>query len=582
MDTSKRSILREVWRIARPYWFSEERWAARGLLAAILAMNLIQVWINVRLNSWRNDFYNALQNYDKAAFFYQIGLFALLAGAFIVLFVYGLYLQQMLQIRWRRWMTNVYLREWLANKTYYRLQLTGSSTDNPDQRISEDLNFFPAQTLNLSLGLLTSAVQAVSFSFILWNLSGPLAVPLGSLGTLTIPGYMFWAVIIYTGLATWLTVWLGRPLINLNFAQQRLEADFRFSLVRLRENTESVAFYGGEGRELDIFSARFAQVFANFWAIMIRTRIVGLAQNGSSQAAVVIPYLVAAPRYFAERLPLGAIQQVADAFIQLQGSLAFIITAYTDVNAVNSITNWLAVVRRLSTFRDHVDRVHTAMAGPQPIAIERAGKGVGVTDLELDLPDGAPLLERLNLEVPPGQAVLIKGPTGTGKSTLLRAIAGLWPFGQGHVRLDKGRAFFLPQKPYIPLGDLRHALVYPDAGAEIPQERLVDVLRQVGLGRFAAELDTPDMWAQRLSGGEQQRLAIARVLLAEPQTIFLDEATSALDEEGEAELYRLLKEAPWRPTIVSVGHRSTLRAFHDSILPLVRAARPQTGSVAAS
>jgi len=239
-------------------------------------------------------------------------------------------------------------------------------------------------------------------------------------------------------------------------------------------------------------------------------------------------------------------------------------------------------VRRLSTFRDSIDRIHAEMQRPQPIAIERDGKGIAVTDLALDLPDGTPLLEHLNLEAAPGEALLLKGPTGTGKSTLLRGIAGLWPFGRGHVRLDAGRAFFLPQKPYIPLGDLRHALLYPDTGADVPQERLVDVLRQVGLGHFAAELDTVDLWTQRLSGGEQQRLAFARVLLAEPQTIFLDEATSALDEEGEAELYRLLKEAPWRPTIVSVGHRSTLRAFHDSILPLVRAARPQKGIAAAS
>src|ERR1700722_13867742 len=293
MQRTKLGMLKEAWSIARPYWFSDERWLARGLLAAVLAMNLAQVWINVRLNSWRNDFYNSLQNYDEGAFFYQLALFAVLAGAYILLLVYGLYLQQMLQIRWRRWMTNVYLKEWLGDNIYYRLQLTGDATDNPDQRIAEDLNLFPAQTLNLSLGLLTNIVQAVSFSFILWDLSGALDIPLGGWGTLSIPGYMFWAVVVYTAVATWVTVKLGRPLVSLNFAQQRLEADFRFSLVRLREYSESVAFYGGEPREFDIFSERFGKVFANFWAIMVRTRILGFAQYGSSQAAVVFPYLVA-------------------------------------------------------------------------------------------------------------------------------------------------------------------------------------------------------------------------------------------------------------------------------------------------
>jgi putative ATP-binding cassette transporter len=562
MNRSKLGMLKEAWSIARPYWFSEERWLARGLLAAVLAMSLMQVWINVRLNSWRLDFYNSLQNYDEATFFYQTALFAVLAGAYILLLVYGLYLQQMLQLRWRRWMTNVYLKEWLADKTYYRLQLTGDGTDNPDQRISEDLNLFPAQTLNLSLGLLTNIVQAVSFSFILWDLSGPLDIPLGTWGTLSIPGYMFWAVVIYTGIATWLAIRLGRPLINLNFTQQRREADFRFSLVRLRENSESVAFYGGEPRELDIFSDRFGKVFANFWAIMVRTRILGFAQYGSSQAAVVFPYLVAAPRYFTERMQLGAIQQVADAFIQLQGSLAYVITSYND------IANWAAVLHRLASFRDRVDEIHAAMKAPQPITIERAGEGVAVADLALALPDGKPLRQGLNFEVAPGQALLIQGPTGTGKSTVLRAIAGLWPFGRGHIRLDPGRAFFLPQKSYIPLGSLRDALLYPDAGVGVPAERLVGVLAQVGLERFSSELDTVDLWAQRLSGGEQQRLALARVLLAEPAVIFLDEATASLDESGQEMLYRLLRDLPWHPTIISVGHRATLRQFHDRVFEL--------------
>jgi putative ATP-binding cassette transporter len=565
MERTKLGMLKEAWSIARPYWFSEERWIARGLLAAVLAMNLLQVWINVRLNSWRNDFYNSLQNYDQAEFLYQLGLFAVLAGAYILLLVYGLYLQQMLQIRWRRWMTNVYLSEWLGNKTYYRLQLTGGGTDNPDQRISEDLNLFPSQTLSLSLGLLTNIVQAVSFSFILWDLSGPLDVPLGSWGALSIPGYMFWAVVIYTAIATWIAIRLGRPLVNLNFAQQRLEADFRYSLVRLRENSESVAFYGGEDRELDIFSDRFGKVFQNFWAIMVRTRILGFAQYGSSQAAVVFPYLVAAPRYFGERLQLGAIQQVADAFLQLQGSLAYIITSYND------IANWVAVLHRLASFRDRVDEIHAAVQAPQPIKIERGGEGVAVADLTLGLPDGRTLRQGLNLDVASGQALLIRGATGTGKSTLLRAVAGLWPFGRGRIRLDPKRAFFLPQRSYIPLGTLRQALFYPDAGTGVPTEKLIEVLEKVGLTHFAAELDKVDLWSQRLSGGEQQRLAFARLLLAEPAVVFLDEATASLDEAGQEMLYELLRAAPWHPTIISVGHRSTLRQFHDRVFDLAGA-----------
>src|SRR5580704_6289720 len=324
MERTKLGMLKEAWSIARPYWFSDERWLARGLLAAVLAMNLAQVWINVRLNSWRNDFYNSLQNYDEGEFFYQLGLFAVLAGAYILLLVYGLYLQQMLQIRWRRWMTNVYLKEWLGDKIYYRLQLTGDATDNPDQRIAEDLNLFPAQTLNLSLGLLTNIVQAVSFSFILWDLSGALDIPLGGWGTLSIPGYMFWAVLIYTGIATWVTVKLGRPLVSLNFAQQRLEADFRYSLVRLRENAESVAFYGGEAPEGEVFLRRFGRVVENFWAIMIRRKYLNWFTTSYAQVAIIFPYLVAAPRYFAKEIQMGGLMQVADAFVSVQNSLSFI------------------------------------------------------------------------------------------------------------------------------------------------------------------------------------------------------------------------------------------------------------------
>jgi putative ATP-binding cassette transporter len=569
MEEKKSNILRDAWRIARPYWFSDQRWVALGLLAAVLALSFAQVWINVRLNSWRNDFYNTLQEYDRSGFFYQTGLFAALAGGFVLIAVYQSYLQQVLQIRWRRWMTDVYLHEWLKNQTYYRLQLGADPTDNPDQRIAEDLALFPAQTLALSLGLLTNIVQAASFSFILWELSGPLALSLGALGEVTIPGYMFWAVIVYTIGGTWLAIRIGRPLIGINFDQQRFEADLRFSLVRLRENTESVAFYGGEEREFGTFWSRFGRVYGNFMALILRQRMLGFYSNGYGQAAVVFPYLLMAPRYFGERLALGVIQQVADAFIQLQSSLAYIVTSYSD------IANWQSIVRRLATFRDRVDEIQQAAEAPQPIVVAREGEGLEVRDLELDLPDGSVLRRDVALDAPAGQSLLITGPTGAGKSTLLRAIAGIWPFGRGKVRLDGRRAFFLPQKPYIPLGSLRDALVYPDAGTDLERERLIAVLETVGLGHLAADLDKVDNWAQRLSGGEQQRLAFARVLLAEPAIIFLDEATSALDEMSEAELYRMLRALPWHPTIISVGHRGTLRAFHDAIFDIAGGVRPQ-------
>src|SRR6185437_13158812 len=362
--------------------------------------------------------------------------------------------------------TDRYLHAWLGDQAYYRMQLTGSGTDNPDQRISDDLNFFTDQSLSLSLGLLANFVQVISFSFILWDLSGAFAIPLGAWGSLSIPGYMFWAALIYTAIGTWLTVRVGSPLVRLNFNQQRFEADLRFSLVRLRENAESVAFFGGERREYETFWGRFGHVFDNFWAIMVRTKLLNWFTSSYGQAAIIFPYLVAAPRYFSKSLDFGGLMQTAGAFITFQGSLSFFVNAYS------SIANWQSIVDRLAGFTDRIESIEAAQREPQPIAVARAGEGVAVGDLDLDLPDGRSLLDGIAFEVGPGQSLLITGPTGTGKSTLLRALAGLWRFGSGRVRLGAGRAFFLPQKAYVPLGTLRQALAYPDDGTAIPDERL--------------------------------------------------------------------------------------------------------------
>jgi len=559
---TERGFLRQAWDIAWPYWKSEEKWSAIGLLTAVVVLNLTSVWLNVRFNSWYNDFYNALQQYAWREFWWQFAIFGMIAAALIVVAVYSFYLRAILHIRWRRWLTEHFLRNWLEDQAYYRMQLNQATTDNPDQRIAEDLDHFATMSLGLSIGLLNAVVTLLSFLSILWVLSGALRIPLGGAAEVVIPGYMVFAALIYAVAGTMLTRWIGRPLVQLTFDQQRYEADFRFSLVRLRENAENVAFYGGEARELDTFLSRFARVVMNWWGIIKRRKKLTWFTTGYGQVAVVFPFIVAAPRYFDKVIQLGGLMQISSAFGQVQESLSFIVNSYTE------IAQYQAVVQRLSGFRTRMDEIAADRAAVQPIEIERSGAGVAVETLDLDLPDGRPLRQDIALAAGPGKPLLITGPSGAGKSTVLRAIAGLWPFGRGRIRVADGRALFLPQRPYLPLGTLADALVYPRAAAELPRQRLVEALRAVGLPQLVERLDEGGNWAQRLSIGEQQRVAFARVLLARPEIVFLDEATSALDEAAEVLLYRLLREAPWRPTIVSIGHHGTLRRFHDTVVDL--------------
>ena len=566
---TERGVLRQAWDLAWPYWKSEEKGSAIGLLAAIVALTLIMVWLNVRFNYWYNDFYDALQQYQWSKFWWQFAIFGMLALSFIVVGVYSAYLQGILHIRWRRWLTERFVGNWLENQSYYRMQLDQNTTDNPDQRIADDLNRFATQSLDLSLGLFNAFVTLLSFLSILWTLSGALTIPLGWDVEIAIPGYMVFAALIYAIGGTMATRWFGMPLIRLRFDQQRYEADFRFSLVRLRENAENVAFYGGEARELEGFHDRFARVVANWWRIIKRRKKLTWFTYGYGQVAIVFPFLVAAPRYFDKAIQLGGLMQISSAFRQVQESLSFIVNSY------NEIAEYQAVVQRLAGFRARMDEIAADRAAAQAINIERRGMGVAVEALDLDLPDGRPLRKDISLSASPGKPLLITGPSGVGKSTVLRAIAGLWPFGRGRIRMADGRALFLPQRPYLPLGTLAHALVYPRAADELPRDRLVEALSAVGLPQLADRLDEEGNWAQRLSIGEQQRIAFARVLLTRPEIVFLDEATSALDDAAEMSLYRLLREAPWRPTIVSVGHHGTLQRLHDTVVDLGRRAVSQ-------
>ena len=379
---TERGFLRQAWDLAWPYWKSEEKWSAIGLLVAVVALNLFAVWLNVRLNAWNNDFYNALQQYNWGEFWRQFGVFGIIAFALIVDAVYSLYLRQILHIRWRRWLTEHFLRNWLEDQKYYRMQLNQAVTDNPDQRISDDLDSFATMSLGLSLGLLSAFVTLVSFLSILWVLSGALVIPLGGGASFSIPGYMVFAALIYAVGGTFLTRWIGYPLVQLGFNQQRYEADFRFSLVRLRENAENVAFYGGESRELDTFRTRFARIIENWWGIIRRRKKLTWFTTGYGQLAIMFPFIVAAPRYFDKVIQLGGLMQIASAFGQVQDSLSFIITSYTE------IAQYQAVVQRLSGFRDRMDEIAAQRRGVQPIGIERGGGGVEVETLDLDLPDG--------------------------------------------------------------------------------------------------------------------------------------------------------------------------------------------------
>ncbi|MGH7000221.1 MAG: ABC transporter ATP-binding protein/permease, partial [Stellaceae bacterium] len=376
--------------------------------------------------------------------------------------------------------------------------------------------------------------------------------------------YLAWAALIYAGLGTWLTVKIGRPLVPLNFAQQRFEADFRYSLVRLRENAESVALYGGEPPEREAFDGRFGSLFDNFWRIMLRQKKLNWFTSGYSQVAAVFPVLVVSPRYFAKQIQMGGLFQVVDAFSNVQSSLSFIINSFTD------IATWVAVTERLTTFEQRMGEIESSLRAPQPIRLMREGTGVELRDLDLDLPDGAPLLRGVSLRVEPGGSLLITGPSGTGKSTLLRAAAGIWPYGKGEVRLGTGRTFFMPQRPYFPLGTLKQALAYPSLESVTDDASLTAALGDVGLGALAPDLADDQNWPLRLSLGEQQRVAFARVLLAQPDLIFLDEASSALDEGDEARLYRLLRQRHPNAAILSVGHRESLKALHDRVFDLAR------------
>ncbi len=553
-------MLRDFIRLARPFWTSEERGNAGWTAALLTVLTLALVGLQVILIQYSGAIFDAIQNYQYNAFLRAIGSWTIVAFIWCTVAVYQSYVMMALIIRWRRWMTSHFMDYWLNGKTFYFWQISGQPSDNPDQRISEDIRDFISTNdmqggfLPLALGLLQQTVNLMAFIALLWKVGN---YPLFH-GQLIIHGYLVWGALLYASAGSWLIAKLGSPLIRLSFEQQRQEANFRFSLVRLRENGESVALSQGENTEKAALQGRFDGIYDNYRAIMSRMKKINSFQTGYQQTANIIPLFFCAPLYFSHRLSLGGLTKATNYFGQVLTSVSYFVTNYP------LIAQWRAVIERLTGFTEAIEAAQALSQKPAATRTSGSNGTLAVRDLSLALPDGRTLFRDLDLSLEEGHSALISGPSGSGKSTLLRAIFGLWPYSGGSINLPADfDPMVLPQKPYLPVGSLRAALAYPTDPSRFPEAALQDALARVRLPLLADRLDEEQNWALLLSGGEQQRVALARAFLHQPRWLFLDEATSALDEPTETALYRELAAALPETTVVSIGHRSSLQALHD-------------------
>jgi putative ATP-binding cassette transporter len=549
----------KIWPFA-PFLVAQNRLSAWSLVFLIV-VNQAEVALDVRLSYFRADFTNALKNMNQPEFWRQLffvflPVVVVLVGAYTLEYV----VTSSFVIRWRRWLTAHYIGRWMSQGTHYKMLLSGSPTDNPDQRISEDIYSFidgrgaGSGIYGYSITALQNLTSLVSYAIVLWSLSTGFTLP-GL--AIVIPGVLFWVALAYTGAGTLLTHWIGGSLTNLYFTQQRFEANFRFGLARAREYSEQIALLRGEDNEARAANAKFQDIFDNYMRIVVVRKKLTAFTRFYLQASVFIPYVVAAPFYFLGKISLGALNQVGAAFNSVNESMNFFVTYYV------GLTDFKATLNRLTSFDEAIARAQ-AMNSPTPrIEFGRSASSERqIAALSLALPDGRPLAHVENLTLASGEPTLLVGPSGSGKSTLFRAIAGIWPFGAGKIAEPDASLMLLPQRPYIPIGSLAAAIAYPQPVENFSAVAMREALASAGLSSLADRLDETDNWQMRLSGGEQQRLAIARALLAAPAWLFLDEATSALDQASEAAIYRSIAQKLPGTTLVSIGHNATLAAFH--------------------
>ncbi len=551
-----------IWRL--PSFGVRERNLAIAMVVFLVVINQAQVGIQVRLSFFSRDWFNAIQNKDQATFWSQLFfVFTPWAFTYIASAILEFVVASTLIIRWRRWLTENYVSRWLGGHAHYRMSLQspieGGVADNPDQRISEDVNRFinggqeGYGIYSFSILLISNLSSLVSFAILLWELSANFTLP----GTaIAVPGFLFWVALIYAGFGTWITHLIGRSLVRLSFQRQRYEADFRFSLARLREYTEQVALLAGEDAEKQSLGQRFSAIITNYFQIVfVRKNLIGFTAS-YGQLSPIIPYIVAAPFYFAGKITLGVMTQTARAFGSVNEALTFFVTYYV------SLADFKAVLDRLTSFDASIEAAQ-APGGLIRATQKAAREDIGLSDVTLRLPDGRAIVSGVNLSLAANESTLLTGPSGSGKSTLFRAISGVWPIGEGTVATPAGaKVMLLPQRPYIPNGTLYAAVAYPAPPEEFDEEAVRAALFAANLPELIGFLHIDDNWAQRLSGGEQQRLAIARAFLAKPDWLFLDEATAAMDETLEAKIYDILFKQLKATTIVSIGHRSSLIRMH--------------------